>query len=243
MATWKYQSAAEAFNWNFNITITNGSTLSMAYNANVNAGDVMLLNISTSAAFTWTVTDTQGNTWTQVSPFIDRGDGFKGSLWWAVAKTSGANTVQAQNNSGVSATSLAWEIASFSPPSGTPFFDSSRTATGNSVAPEVLVPVSRGISSELVVVAIVPFGGATAVLPGFTATNSFGGNNNPMVFATETSAGGYLGGVLHPSNIWGAIGISFGYVSTPPQKKRKSFAAAISTTRTYSYFVVLERLS
>jgi len=204
----------------------------------------MLLNISVSAAFVWGVSDTQGNVWSQVSSFVDRGDGYKGSLWWAVAKTSGANTVNIKNNSGVSATSLAWEIVSFSPPGATPFFDMSATATGNSTTPEVMVPVSR-TGSELVIAAIVPFGGSTSVLTGFSATNVFGGNNNPMVYATETSSGAYLPGVAHPSNIWGAIGASFNYVSTPIQKKRRSAVAAAPpafTGRMYDYYITLERL-
>jgi hypothetical protein len=240
MAAWTFQSATETFNWNFNITVTNGSTLSMAYSSAVNVGDLLLLNISTSAAFTWTISDTQGNTWFQVSPFVDRGDGYKGSLWWAVAKTPGANTVQAQNNSGVSATSLAWEIASFSPPGGPPILDVTATATGNSTSPEVMISTSR--SNELVVAGIVPFGGSTAPLSGFSATNVFGGNNNPMVYATEPSSGAYLPGVSHPTNIWGAIGASFKYVSTPIQKKRKSVGAALFTGREYNYYITLERL-
>lgn len=207
---WIFQSAAENGDHNYNIVVTAGATINLSYSASVTIGDVLLLHLE-AAASPWAITDNNtggSNVWTQIGGYINRGDGFKSSLWWAIAGTTQALTIFAKNN-GATENNFAWELVNFTPPVGftNPTIDQSITATGNSATPQATVATT--LSNGLVVGAPGPTGFPTSTLAGFSGTHAFGAGQNPMVYASETTANTYTPGVNNASGIWGFISVSF----------------------------------
>jgi len=74
-------------------TGSGASPWSVAYSFNVNAGDLLTMSIQdTGASGTFSVTDTLGNNWVTV-PNTSESTGIPGGMWYAIASSSGANTV------------------------------------------------------------------------------------------------------------------------------------------------------
>lgn len=86
-----------------NSAISNGATL--AFGSNVTAGNTLIFMTPWYGAFTLSLTDSQGNTWTDVSahPAIDGLASYSLRVFTAVAGSSGANTITFAANGGVDA--------------------------------------------------------------------------------------------------------------------------------------------
>lgn len=97
-----------------------GSTVNLAFVQNVTAGDLLLvaseMSDTTSSSFLDTVTDSQGNTYTRIHPV----DGTSGVIYWAVAGSTGACTVNCAFEVGAGTLYTVVGIAQYSGQNATP---------------------------------------------------------------------------------------------------------------------------
>ena len=146
--------------WDMDFSAGGGNSFNMAYGSNVQAGDLLLhgfiwLPTSPNNNQTWSsVTDTQGNLWTvlptsKATMFIASSSYYCNIQWaWAIAKSSGANTVTA-NFTGPDAVPYIWrtllEVSGTDPVNP---IDGVAANTGTSAAPSAGTVASFSSSSQ-----------------------------------------------------------------------------------------------
>jgi hypothetical protein len=125
---------------------SNSTTNAAAYSSNVSAGDLLVVftDWNGAAALFTSIADTQANTWTQVGPFVTSTSvgTFTLGCFYAIAKSSGANTVTLTITSAVLSGLILLE---YSGNSGSPFDTSTSTINGfNGTINLSLTPVAAG---------------------------------------------------------------------------------------------------
>lgn len=77
-----------------------GTSTSLAYGSNVAAGNLLVVVVSNfSTSTTVSISDTQGNVYAQAGTYSTASGANRVSIWYAMAKASGANTVTATPSS------------------------------------------------------------------------------------------------------------------------------------------------
>jgi hypothetical protein len=117
------------------------NTLNIAFSLNNIAGDFLVIGVrwatSTSGQVTYTVTDSQGNTWIKVPSTIFNSPHDTVDIWYVFNCKAGANTVTLTYVSGGGGAGTNFPRGVIAEFSGMPFptsFDKSNSATGNSTA-------------------------------------------------------------------------------------------------------------
>jgi len=89
----------------FNSNFTSGSAV--AFPQNVRAGSISICSFGRATDTTPTVSDSQGNTWTIGRSHYDATSDYKTDIWWAIAGSSGANSVTVTVAGGAGERSIA----------------------------------------------------------------------------------------------------------------------------------------
>jgi hypothetical protein len=110
---------------------TASTTVGVSYTV-VNAGDLLILGFSGSAAGTYTVTDTKSNTW-HAGTTVQNGTGVVAGFLWTLANAAGANTITLHSTTSVV---MLISVLEFIVNTGlTCSLFSTSTSTGNSQSP------------------------------------------------------------------------------------------------------------
>lgn len=141
-STWSFVQSTSAQH------TASASAQTLAFGSNVTSGDLLIVAVGMTASpgDTVTVTDSQSNTYTQVSTYASFSNASLGteilSVWWTIAGSSGANTVTV-TPSGIDALSIG--IHEYTPPAGTVAVDKTANVTSTSAGPAAsLVGVTAG---------------------------------------------------------------------------------------------------
>jgi len=188
-----------------------GASTSLAYGSDVASGNLLVVAVSTFQTSTVSISDSQGNTWQQSGPYSNNGSRDHVSIWYATAKSSGANTVtvtpSASDFTGLSVLEYSYPGATFS-------VDGSVTNNGNTN------PVSSGSipvngTGELAIVAFAQgnLNDAWTAGSGFTnRTSEPNGSSFEALYVDDdfpVSSAVDDSGSLAAADAWTALGVSF----------------------------------
>jgi hypothetical protein len=147
-----------------------GSSMSLAFNSNVTAGNLLLVLVGNSTgglSASYTVTDTLGNTYVSLGQVEDVSGGPTSDLLWCVSNGSGANTVSVSYTSG---SGLALHVAEFS---GVSYLDQNAASSDNTGTSADSGPVTTNVANELLIGALCA-SGAPTVGSGWTLLSTQG---------------------------------------------------------------------
>jgi len=186
---------------------------SLAYSSNVAAGNLLVVAISTfGTSITMTVVDTQGNTYAQAGSYGINGSN-RVSFWYAVAGSSGANTVQVTPSA---AAFMGLGVLEYSGAPASSPLDATSTNSGSTLAVSTGTVAVNG-ANELLLGCFGEGQGTYTFSPdaGFTTRCSqLNGNTNEAlvviekigVSASAAATGAWAGTSSVP---WPAVGASF----------------------------------
>lgn len=209
------------------------SPLALAYTDKVMAGDALLVGAWTNSATggrTVTITDSLGNTWTQVDTYRNANVGdnrFRLSVWYAVANASGVCTVTSTASGSVLAMGLA--LTEYSGPA-TPIIDGVVGQDGASSTSWSTGTIPVNSPHEM---AVGFFGCETDKTPSFTATGGFVTEINLSIASVsdsvhvidhaDVSAGLAATATISIARGFAAIGLSlFAQTPTAPPTRQAS---------------------
>jgi len=197
------------------------SASSKAFAGNVTAGNLLVVwldNFQNAATAPVTVSDTLGNTWTQVRSTLAGGSG-QLTMFWAVANGTGACTVSFANG-GAGFSFPIIQVMEFAGGPASPF-EISAQATGSSTSPACSIAVVG--TADLIVAAVVPTSSSTTnTTAGWT--NAAGGANHSAIYAVEVAAGTFTPTfTMSVSGGWGVLAVAFSLTPPPPAGGKSTF--------------------
>jgi hypothetical protein len=197
------------------------STLPIAYTSNVTAGDLLVVTavVHVTAAQTISgIADTQGNVWTPceaAQSLVLSSNTYLTQTWYAVAKTTGANTVTVTPSAAVTFSGIT--VAEYSGGAGTWTLDQAASSAETSTFHLITGPPVTTAQASVLVHGVLLDGystgwdatgstyncrtpSGTAVQVGFAQVdllNQAAGTYSPTVGQAATTAGTAVGGTTH----------------------------------------------
>lgn len=182
------------------------STTHVAYSSSVTKNNLLLMIFGVDNTFTPSVSDTLGNTWTQIGTVQNRGDGYFMGLFYAVAGSSGSNTVTI-TGTGTGGSFPGITVLEFSGNAVLGVLDQDSQTSGSSLT--MANTVNATDIGELVLGAFVGTNAPYTAGPGFTLVNNSNAGGQ-LEYATSSASGTQT---IHmnqnSSGDWGAISATF----------------------------------
>jgi hypothetical protein len=190
-------------NQNFDVGPT--TTVTAAFSSNVTTGDLLVVAVGGSNNATFSITDTQGNTYIKAKDVYNPSIGFTGytsAIYYTVAKSSSADTVQAYN-----AASSGFMRLLIHEYSGANALDATSSNTGNSSTVDS-GSAATNFAHELVFGWLASDNGVTSAGSGFTLRETAGSEST--MDKEVTSKGSYSVTAPTSSSNWiGAMATFF----------------------------------
>lgn len=182
------------------------SPLTLAFPSNVVAGNLLLVLVSHATSSNASISDTRGSTWAKATDHYNAGNDYKGELWYALAASSGANTVTVTVTGG----SNELIIAEYSGAAGASVLDVVANAEGTSTAADAGA-MTTTVNGDLIVAGTLSLGAITAAT-GFTQDKSLTGTTANLALAEQvqgTAGAVHAKATISPSSFWVCLGASF----------------------------------
>ncbi len=169
---------------------SSASSQTCAYGSDVTEGDLLIVCVDVFGQTITGISDSQGNTWAAVpSTPVEQDSGTPRftAMYWAVAKSSGADTVTISYNTSSSGTSVIM-IAAYTPEDGTVALDASGVNSGTSVTSLTATTGSATYPIDLLVEFCAAFTGENTPC-GYTQRQDVGPGSGRLCDSVATSSG------------------------------------------------------
>lgn len=167
-----------------------GTSKSCAYSSSVNVRDLLITCVDVDGQTITGISDSQGNTWTAIpSTPVEQDSGTPRftAMYWAVANSSGSNTVTVTYNQVSSGTSVVM-IGAYTPSGGSVALDASGVNSGTSVTSLTATTGSAANPSDLLVFFVAAFG-SCGTPTGYTIREDVGPGSSRFGDSTSSAAG------------------------------------------------------
>jgi hypothetical protein len=162
-----------------------GTSQTCAYGSSISLGDLLIACVDVDGQAITGISDSQGNTWTAIpSTPVEQDSGAPRytAMYWAVAKSSGSDTITVTYNQVSSGTSVIM-LGAYTPAGGTVALDASGVNSGSSITSLTATTGSATYSSDLLVFFVAAFSGC-GTPTGYTIRQDDGGSTR---FGDSTS--------------------------------------------------------
>jgi hypothetical protein len=160
-----------------------------AYGSDVSEGDLLIVCVDVFDQTITGISDSQGNTWAAIpsTPIEQDGTPRFTAMYWAVANSSGANTVTISFNVSTGGTTVIM-VAAYTPENGTVALDASGVNSGTSVTSLTATTGSATYPNDLLVAFCAAFTGEDTPC-GYTQRQDVGPGSGRLMDSVATSDG------------------------------------------------------